>query len=267
MKLAIVGKGGVGKTLLAATISRLFGRDGYSVIAVDADPNLNLGVSLGLGWDESRRVKPISEMKELIRERVGTGYGALLRMNPSVADIVDRYAIKCPDNVRLLVMGTVRGGGTGCLCPENAFLRSLLSHLIMGRKDILILDMAAGLEHLGRGTARGVDCMVCVVEPTLKSIETAARIRGLAGQIGVRRFAVVGNKIRGEYEAEFIRGRISGMGLKLLGLIPYDESVLRAEFKGVSLLDYNPKSTAVKAIEKIKSRIVGGASQGNQVKA
>ncbi len=264
MKLAVVGKGGVGKTLLAATISRLLGRDGYSVIAVDADPNLNLGVSLGLDWGEASKIKPISEMKELIRERVGTGYGALLRMNPSVADLVDKYAVKCPDNVRLLVMGTVRSGGSGCLCPENAFLRSLLSHLIMGRKDVLILDMAAGLEHLGRGTARGVDCMICVVEPTLKSVETAFRIHRLARQIDIKEFKVVGNKVRSESEAEFIRERSLKLGLSLLGLIPYDETVITAEYKGVPPIDYNSKSMAVKAIEEIKNKIIRNISPGDR---
>lgn len=256
MKIAVVGKGGVGKTLFAAMISRLLGREGYTVIAVDADPNLNLGISLGLSWEEASKVKPISEMKELIRERVGTGYGALLRMNPSVEDIVGKYAIECPDNVRLLVMGTVRSGGSGCLCPENAFLRSLLSHLIMGRRDVLILDMAAGLEHLGRGTARGVDYMICIVEPTLKSVETANRIYRLAEQINIRCFSVVGNKVRSEDERDFIKNKVSSLNLSLLGLIPYDESVPEAEYQGVSLIDYNPKSTAVRAIEEIKNKII-----------
>jgi len=255
MKLAIVGKGGVGKTTIAGTLARLFARDGYRVIAVDADPSLNLASSLGIPQHRLEEITPLAENIELIRSRTSMGYG-LINLTPRVDDIVEKYSLVGPDGVRLLVMGTVKSGGTRCLCPENAFLRALLAHLILGRKDMVILDMVAGLEHMARGTARGVDLMLCVVEPSMKAVETATRIKDLARDIEVRNVAVVGNKVRTERELKFLETSMKELALPLLEVIPYDESIIDADFKGRALLDYDEESKAVKALIRLKNRII-----------
>jgi len=255
MKIAIVGKGGTGKTTIAGTLARLLARDGYNVIAVDADPNLNLASSLGIPSDIASKVRPLSENIELIKKRTVTSYG-FINYTPKVDDIVDKYGIVGPDGVKLLVMGTVRKGGGGCMCPENAFLRALLAHLILGRKDVVILDMVAGIEHLGRGTARGVDLMICVVEPSVKSIQTAFRIKRLAGEIGVRNVVAVANKVRGEDDIKFIENELSRDNIQLIGVIPYDDVVIEADRLGKSLLDYAPDSKVLLKIIELKEKII-----------
>ncbi|MEM2495197.1 MAG: AAA family ATPase, partial [Nitrososphaerota archaeon] len=173
MKIALTGKGGVGKTLIAATLSRLLARDGYKVLAIDADPNLNLGYSLGFNEEQLSKIIPLAENEELIKERTSISPEASLvgffKLYPKVDDIVDKFGIIGPDNVSLLIVGTVRKGGEGCLCPENAFLRTLIQHILIKRKEFVIIDMEAGIEHLARGTAKGVDIMLIVIEPSYKS--------------------------------------------------------------------------------------------------
>jgi CO dehydrogenase maturation factor len=219
MKLAISGKGGVGKTTLAAALALLFRRDGSRVIAVDADPDSNLAATLG--FPNPGGIVPLSEMKDLIAERTGAGqggYGGYFKLNPKVDDIPDAYA---PEHrgIKLLVMGGARKGGGGCVCPESAFLRALLAHVLFNREDVVLLDMEAGVEHLSRGTARGVDALIAVVEPGRRSFETATRIKALAGDLGIRRVFAVGNRVRDHADEEFIQAGISG--LDLLGFVPY----------------------------------------------
>lgn len=240
--------------MFAATLARLLARDGYNVLAVDADPSLNLGMALGVPKSVLESVTPLSENRELIESRVRV-FGGVISLTPRVDDVVDLYGVKGPDGVKLLVMGTVRKGGSGCLCPENAFLRALLSHLLLRRRDFVVLDMVAGLEHLGRGTARGVDLMVCIVEPSLKSIETAKRISKLAKDIGVKDFAIVGNKVVSAEDEEVIRNSL-GEQYDILGIIPFDENVIRADILGKPLLDHSPNSPAVTSIVEIKKAII-----------
>src|SRR5512136_87772 len=204
MKIAISGKGGVGKTLLSALLTREFANNGYSILAIDADPDTNLASALGFPHPDE--ITPISEMKDLIEERTGNKPGqpgSWFKLNPKVDDIPEKYAQRL-DGIRLMVMGKVKRGGSGCYCAENTLLQSLMAHLLVARNEVVILDMAAGIEHLGRATARAVDKLIIVVEPGRKSIETALRIKNLARDIGITAIAAVGNKIRNTADREFI---------------------------------------------------------------
>ncbi len=237
MKIAITGKGGVGKTTLAAGLAREFSRGGKKVFAIDADPDANL--ALTLGFPSSSKIKPLIELKELIEERTHAKVGSLnpyFKLNPRVDDIPEKYFAH-HKGINLMVMGTVRGGGLGCTCPENAFLRALLSHLMLEREEVVILDMEAGIEHLGRGTARGVDQLIVVVEPGTRSVQTAYRIKDLAKDIGIENIAAVGNKIRTDSEREFLMSNMPDF--EFLGFIPYEEKIVEADLANVSPFDLN----------------------------
>ncbi len=235
MKLAISGKGGVGKTLLAAMLAEAYATRGNPVIAIDADPDTNLASALGFPHPDE--ITPISEMKELIEERTGVKPGqpgSLFKLNPRVDDIPDKYAQKL-DGIRLMVMGKVKRGGSGCYCSENTLLQALMAHLLVARNEVVILDMAAGIEHLGRATARAVDKLIVVVEPGRKSIETAQRIKKLAQDIGITNIAAAGNKIRSAADREFLTSGLPGF--EFLGFVPYDTSIIDAEIANSLTLD------------------------------
>ncbi len=231
MKIAISGKGGVGKTLIASILCRVFAGAGYGVIAVDADPDANLAASLGLvGAD---RIIPISEMTELIAERTGGEDSApFFKLNPKVSDIPGKYAVR-GDGISLMVMGRVKRGGAGCYCPENAFLQALMTHLLLSKDEVVIMDMAAGIEHLSRGTAGMVDVLLIVVEPGRQSIETAQRIDGLAKDLGIKNVALIGNKVRSRSDVEFLKTGLPSF--KFLGFIPYDPKITEADMAGKPL--------------------------------
>jgi CO dehydrogenase maturation factor len=252
MKIVVVGKGGVGKTTVVACLARLIGRDGYSVIAVDADPSLNLAKALGID-SNSVYSKPVLFDEEFIKERTLLPDGAY-RLNPRVEDVVEKYGIKGPDNVTLLKLGYVKKGGTRCLCPEYAFLRALLSHLILGRRDVVIVDMVAGLEPMSRGAARGVDLMLCITEPTTKSIDVTQEIFRLSKDIGVKNFAVIGNKVMSDEDRVFIERSLSG--IEILGHLPYDENVVKSDRLGIAVLDHNPNSPIVAELNMIKKFVL-----------
>ncbi len=246
MKIAITGKGGVGKTTLAGTLARLLAQEGEDVVAIDADPDMNLASALGLKENPT----PISKLEDLIAERAGEP-GGIFKLNPKVNDILEKYGVKNEDGVRLLTMGTIELGGSGCVCPASAFLRALLRHIIF-KERVVILDMEAGIEHLGRGTTRNVDLMIVVVEPGMRSVETLSRIRKLAADIGVVNVAVVLNKdIGGD---DMVREKIEEMGVPILGSIPYDVSFVRADLEGKSPLDAGGE--AIDAIKGIKDKLL-----------
>lgn len=235
MKIAISGKGGVGKTILAALLSRVFTEHGYSVIAIDADPDSNLAATLGFPHPEN--ITPISEMNELIEERTGARPGKtapFFKLNPKVDDLPEKYCQE-HNGIKLMVMGRIKRGGTGCYCPEGALLKALISHLLLARDEAVILDMEAGIEHLGRGVVKAVDKLIVVVEPGRRSIETAYRVNKLAQDIGLQNIAVVGNKVRDQSEKEFIISNLSGF--EFLGFIPYDQAVIAADLANRSILD------------------------------
>ena len=230
MKLAVTGKGGVGKTTVSALLAHAFKASGRSVVAIDCDPNSNLLACMGYPHPEN--VKPLIALKDLIEEKMGVKPGAtggMFRLNPFVEDIPDRYAIAV-DGIRVLVAGAVKKGGAGCYCPENALIRALISHLLVDEKTDLILDMEAGVEHLCRGTVRTVDGLLIVVEPSRQSVATAKRIQELAGDLGLPRLGVVGNKVRDEPGRQYLAAAVAP--LRLLGMLPYDEELARAELEG-----------------------------------
>ena len=223
MKIAVTGKGGVGKTTLSSGLALLFAGEGRQVIAIDADPDANLAATLG--FPEPGKIVPLIEMEDLIAERTGAqkgSYGTFFTLNPRVDDIPEEYCVQ-HRGIRMLVMGAEKGGGGGCFCPESAFLQALLAHLLVGRDDVVILDMEAGIEHLSRGTSQGVDAFLIVVEPSRRSIETAFRIRELAADLTVRNVFVVGNKIREPADVAFIEEHT--LGLEFLGSICYNRDV------------------------------------------
>ena len=247
MKLAISGKGGVGKTLLSAMLAHAMVQAGYSVTAVDADPDANL--ALALGFPDADKIVPLSEMKELIQERTGTQPGSsspYFKINPRVDDIPEKYSVK-HGGIRLLVMGRPKAGGAGCYCPENAVLAALMAHLLLGQNEMVVMDMAAGIEHLSRGTARAVDRLIIVVEPGRASIDTAGRIAALAHDLGISSISVVGNKMHNQAERDFISAALPN--LQILGFIPYDSGIIHAELQNSPRLDASPQITlAVKEI-------------------
>jgi CO dehydrogenase maturation factor len=239
MKLAISGKGGVGKTLLAALLSKIFAESGYSVIAIDADPDANLAATLGFPDPES--ITPVSEMKDLIQERTGARPGQAapyFTLNPKVDDIPEKYARRL-DGIRLMRMGSVKGGGSGCYCPESALLKTLMAHLLVGRDEAVILDMEAGIEHLTRGTSGAVDRLIVVVEPGRRSIETAQSIQKLATDLGIKNLAAVGNKVRGESDRRFLKAALPD--IEFVGFIPYDQAVTDADLGNRSVLTSSPQ--------------------------
>ena len=241
MKLAITGKGGVGKTTLTALIAQTYADLNRDVLAVDADPSPCLAGALGFPDDIRAKLSPISEMDALIEERTGAKpgtVGGFFTLNPRVDDIPDRFSV-IHRGVRLLEMGSVEIGGSGCICPEAAMLKTLFTHLLFRKDDVLLLDMYAGVEHLGRATVDFVDAMIVVVEPTRRSLGTAAQIKKLANDIKLDRLYLVGNKIRDEEEAKFLEKETPGM--PVLGFLPANLRVQEADRLGIPVYDHVPE--------------------------
>jgi len=242
MKIAISGKGGVGKTLLASLLCKIFAQCGYSVLAIDADPDANLAANLGFPNPDD--ITPISELSDLIEQRTGARpgqAGTFFKLNPKVDDLPETYSARL-DGIKLMVMGRIKRGGTGCYCPEGVLLQALLSHLLLEREEVVILDMEAGIEHLARGTAKAVDRLIVVVEPGRRSIETAQRIFKLAQDLGLENITLVGNKIRNQTDREFLIGSLPEQ--EFLGFIPYDQALVDADLANRPLLEASEPITA-----------------------
>ena len=256
LKIAVTGKGGVGKTTTSALLARRLVAGGKSVLAIDADPDTNLAAALGIPSPET--ITPIVEMKELIAERMGTkpgAVGAYFKLNPKVDDLPGRFCMD-HDGLKLIVMGMVRRGGAGCACPENTFLKALLTHVLLDRDEVVLVDMEAGLEHLGRGTTGSMDGLVVVVEPALRSLETLERIRALASDIGVRRIWPLANKVGSDEDRAFLEKNTPEEGY--IGMLPFSEGVLRVNRGLASLDDVEPE--AWDAVDAVLNRIDDAAS-------
>ena len=251
MKVAVTGKGGVGKTTFASVLCRLYAEEGRTVLAADVDPDANLGLALGLTEEEVASIVPIAKMRKLVEERTGADKSnTFYKLNPYVSDIPDAYA-KEIHGVKLLVMGTVDTGGAGCVCPEHVMLKALLTALVFRKDDVVVMDMEAGLEHLGRGTASMMDRFIVVIEPGARSIQTYGNVKRLAADLGISRVHVVANKVRDEKDEDYIRAHIPAEDL--LGMIHYNPEVIDADRNGESPFDYS--RTAVAEIRAIKDKM------------
>lgn len=239
MKIAVSGKGGVGKTTLVSLFAFIFASKGNKVLAIDADPDSNLGLSLGLGQEETKKIIPISEMRNLIAERTGTRPGMsnpFFKMNPKVDDILEKYGKNINERIKLLILGGLKKGGGGCFCPENALLKTLLKYLLTSREEIILIDMEAGIEHLSRGTAQSVDALVIVIDSGRKSWQTAWTIERLARELAIKNIFIVANRIRSDEEKKQILSE-----LPLLGFIPFGQDILEQDQSGNYRFDGNSK--------------------------
>jgi len=251
MKIAVSGKGGVGKTTFAALLIRILDEEGKHVLAIDADPDANLAAAIGI--DDSDKIAAISEMKELIYERTGAepgGMGGFFKLNPKVDDLPDTLSVKL-NNIKLIRIGGIKKGGSGCICPESTLLKALITHIVLQRNEVVVMDMEAGIEHLGRATAMAVDKLIIVVEPGRRSIDTAERIKKLASEIGLYNIKVVGNKIRNDKDEDFLKKYLPDF--EFIAFLPYDNALIEADLNGIS--PFNTNSPAKAIVKKMIHRL------------
>ena len=255
MKIAISGKGGVGKTTLAGVLSRILAHQGRKVLAIDADPDSNLASAIGLPKEVLTKLSPIASMTSMIEERTGAkkgSYGTMFKLNPKVDDLPDDMGVNY-QGVKLLLLGCIPQGGGGCFCPENVLLKNLVRHLLVQREEVLIIDMEAGLEHLGRGSTGYVDALVIVVEPGQRAINTAKQIKKLGEDLHIKKIMIVGNKVASEEDRRIIEENLSDF--PVLGHMSFNAKVLQADREGRSPYDMDEKikeevSTILAELEK-----------------
>ena len=250
MKIAVSGKGGVGKTTFSSLLIRAFNDKGKHVLAIDADPDANLAAALGIA--NAHAITPIAEMKDLIFERTeakpGT-VGGFFKLNPKVDDLPEALSARL-ENIKLMRLGGVKKGGAGCICPESTLLRALITHVVLSRDEVVVMDMEAGIEHLGRATAQSVDKLIVVVEPGRRSIDTARNIQRLASEIHLSKVALVGNKIRSDKDRAFLEKHLADFAI--MGFLPYDDQLIEAD-----LDDRAPYETDSPAVKQVQSMIAG----------
>ena len=257
MKIAVSGKGGVGKTTFSSFLIKALADEGKKVLAIDADPDANLAQALGVAKDTE--IIPISEMKEIIEERTeaktGT-MGSFFKLNPKVDDLPEKLSIRM-DGIRLMVLGGVKTGGGGCICPESTILKALIRHIVLARDEAVVIDMEAGLEHLGRGTAMAVDKLIVVVEPGRRSIDTAHHILRLAGDLGIQKLGFVGNKIRSEKDKAFFKEHIPEFDF--LGFIPFASDIIEADLEGRP--PFEKDQQGLKAVKEMIQNLISEKNQ------
>jgi CO dehydrogenase maturation factor len=259
MKVAVTGKGGVGKTFIAGCLAYSFARKGWKTIAIDADSSPNLALTLGLTREKARTITPLCENKDLVQKKTDSGFSGVFRLSFSVHDVIESFSVKTPSGAYLLVMGTVKGMGTGCTCPANTLVRNILRSLFLGEHQAVIVDLEAGVEHLGRGTAEHVDVMLIVTDASLKSLETARTIYGMASAAGIRRIYLLGNRMHGADAVERVKKYAADYDLPILAMIPFDHRVDEADIIGTSPI-FQTDSDAVKSVESLADTISGWRS-------
>lgn len=253
--MAVAGKGGVGKTTVASVLAKTLHKKGLKILAIDADPNANLALALGLAPDEAEKIIPLAENADLIEEKTGvkpSSPSPLFRLSFRVDDIINRFAVKTPSGISLIVMGEVRTAGQGCMCPANALVRAILRYLFTKRNEAVIVDMEAGVEHFGRGTAEHVDAMLMVTEPSVKSLETVKRLYKLAKDLGIQTILAVGNKVTDTDDAQTITLFCERNAIPLLGIIPFDDGIRKSDTQGIALDDY---SKGLKSIQDLGEKL------------
>ncbi len=263
LKVAIAGKGGVGKTTLAALLGSAWAKQGFKVLLIDADPDANLAAALGLSKAQRQKIIPLAQQYDLIEERTGAkpgeSYGSAFILNPDVSDIVENYGLKVDKNLYLVVAGSIERAGQGCFCPESALLRAFFEHLVLERDECVVMDMEAGLEHLGRSTTKGIDLLITVVEPGMRSVETALKIKQLAKELGIANFRVILN--RSSKSVSSIIEEIKKVGLEVFAELPFDSQAIEADAKGDSLLHYAPEAPLIKSVESLSKKILNNFPQ------
>lgn len=256
MKVAIAGKGGVGKTFVAGCLAHSFVRKGWKTMAIDADSSPNLALTLGLAPEKARTLVPICENNELVQKKTDSGFSGVFRLSFSMDDVIKSYSVKTPVGAYLLVMGTVKGMGTGCTCPANTLIRNLLRSLLIQEHQAVIVDMEAGVEHLGRGTAEHVDVMLIVTDASLKSLETARTIYRIAHTARIKAIYLLGNRMHDTQEINQVKNYAEQYSLPIIAMIPYDPKVAEADIMGISPV-YLAESIAVQTIENLADTMFG----------
>jgi len=258
MKIAISGKGGVGKTTIAAILSRTLYQKGFKVLAIDADSNSNLALALGISPADAEKLVPLSDNTSLVEEKTGArpnSAGVIFKLSFRVDDIIERFAVVTPCGVSLVVMGAVKSSGQGCMCPANAMIRAILRYLLIKRDEAVIVDLEAGVEHFGRGTAETVDVMLIVTEASIKSLETVKRIYKLSKELGIKKIFVVGNRIVDSSDEEVVETFCKTNHFPLLGFVPYDEKIRKSDSKGI-LLDARTASKGILCIQQLSEDLL-----------
>jgi CO dehydrogenase maturation factor len=250
MKVAVSGKGGVGKTLIAGGLARGFVERGYKTMAIDADSSPNLALTLGLSAERARKIVPLTENKALVDSKTSTGYSGVYNLNFTVDDIIRDYSVNTPLGVNLIVMGTVKAMESGCMCAPNAVVRAMLRHLMVERNEAVVMDLEAGVEHIGRGTAKAVDALLIVADSNLKSLEIAKHIHDMASAANMKQLYLIGNRIMNDAQKVAVQNFAEKNGLNLLTFVPFDQKVIEADMLGETPL-LNKEIEAVKTIDNI----------------
>jgi len=241
VKIAIGGKGGVGKTTVCAVWAQLLAEDGFDVLAIDADPNTNLASAFGIPSEKSP--EPLIKMKELIAERTGTDRGAIgayFKLNPKVSDLPGKYSLEVND-LKLLVLGAITQAGAGCACPEGAFLKALLTYTILQSQEVVLVDLAAGVEFLGRASIQGIDALIVVVEPGSRSIETAINIARMGEELGIKHVAAIANKITDPSQVETVGSQLVKANITVLANLEYSPAVQEADLQKLNVIQASPE--------------------------